>query len=153
MTAGMTLTGPANSSLEDPPYKRHHSLQREPCSPPPLSLAPPPPPPSYKLPADIELSKTEDGDGMEDDVEDISSASAHNHKNRQIPFRYLFLDFRPFHWRDTTHTRQTFYLLKIPELLGAAMSLEPQRFRSWELKNRFFELFFEGDVNWQLFFY
>ena len=83
MTAGMTLTGPANSSLEDPPYKRHqmHPMPH-PASPPPLAVAPPPP--SYKLPPDLELSKAEDGEGMEDDVDDISSASAHNHKNRQV---------------------------------------------------------------------
>ena len=31
--------------------------------------------------------------------------------------------------------------------------LEWQRFRSLELKNRFFELFFEGVVNWQLLFW
>ena len=87
MTAGMSLTGPANSSLEDPPYKRHqphpmpHPMQQQPASPPPLAVAPPP---SYKLPPDLELSKAEDGEGMEDDVDDISSASAHNHKNRQV---------------------------------------------------------------------
>ena len=86
MTAGMTLTGPANSSLEDPPYKRHPPPLPPPPSaatPPPLAVAPPAPT-SYKLPPDLELSKAEDGEGMEDDVEDVSSASVHNHKSRQV---------------------------------------------------------------------
>ena len=102
MTAGMTLTGPANSSLEDPPYKRHLQ-QQQPSSPPPLAVAPPAPT-SYKLPPDLELSKAEEGEGMEEDVEDISSASAHNHKNRQV-LNHTFFDLPrvtgdPFSFRD-----------------------------------------------------
>ena len=95
MTAGMTLTGPANSSLEDPPYKRHPPpLPPQPPSatPPPLAVAPPAPT-SYKLPPDLELSKAEDGEGMEDDVEDISSASVHNHKSRQVHHHHDYLWF------------------------------------------------------------
>ena len=87
MTAGMTLTGPSNSSLEDPPYKKQQpppsQLAMPPSSsPPPLSLSQSAAPPSYKLPPDLELSKADD-DG-EEDVEEVSSASAHNHKNRQV---------------------------------------------------------------------
>ena len=89
MTAGMTLTGPSNSSLEDPPYKKQmqptsqSQLSMPPSSsPPPLALTQSAAPPSYKLPPDLELSKAEDD--VEDDVEEVSSASAHNHKNRQV---------------------------------------------------------------------
>jgi hypothetical protein len=99
-TAGHTLTGPANSSLEDPPYKQHRSssiIQRSHSSPPPLSL-PQPQRPTYKLPADIELSKTvddDDEDGVDED--EMTSASAHNksrmmllqhHHQQQMQERY-----------------------------------------------------------------
>ncbi len=55
-TAGHTLTGPANSSLEDPPYKRGATMVH------PRSPSPPPSRAAYKLPPDVELSKTVDDD-------------------------------------------------------------------------------------------
>ena len=117
MTAGMTLTGPANSNLEDPPYKRHLQQQQQPSSPPPLAVAPPAPT-SYKLPPDLELSKAEEGEGMEEDVEDISSASVHNHKNRQVITvitHFLDLPRLPLLILETDRESETiFYLLKIP---------------------------------------